>query len=190
VTASGPEALANAMTASRPAYDAAQKAGDAGERRRSVALASRDAHHRQRGDAAGGHLVWAYAWPPGAVGAEPVTRATRKATHGKSSLVIKEREKGDGRRVQEARAGLSRSGYSLDHGTACRERRDRPITEGNAAAREEVSCARNGGPAREESRRSADRLVSFAVDIDSTGSSPVKAQLAARLKSSLSGDGA
>ena len=42
VTASGLEALANAMTESRAAYDAAQPTEDAGERRRAVALASRD----------------------------------------------------------------------------------------------------------------------------------------------------
>jgi transcription elongation GreA/GreB family factor len=42
VTASGLEALTSAMTASRAAYDAAQKIEDAGERRRAVADASRD----------------------------------------------------------------------------------------------------------------------------------------------------
>jgi transcription elongation GreA/GreB family factor len=42
VTASGLEALTNAMTESRFAYDAAQKIEDVGERRRAVALASRD----------------------------------------------------------------------------------------------------------------------------------------------------
>src|SRR5271163_493621 len=42
VTASGPEALTNAMTESRTAYDAAQRIEDAGERRRAVAVASRD----------------------------------------------------------------------------------------------------------------------------------------------------
>jgi len=42
VTASGPEALTNAMTESRTAYDAAQRIEDAGERRRALAVASRD----------------------------------------------------------------------------------------------------------------------------------------------------
>ena len=42
VTASGLEALTNAMTESRAAYDAAQRIEDAGERRRAVAVASRD----------------------------------------------------------------------------------------------------------------------------------------------------
>ena len=42
VTASGLEALTNAMTESRTAYDAAQRIEDAGERRRAVAIASRD----------------------------------------------------------------------------------------------------------------------------------------------------
>ena len=42
VTASGLEALTNAMTESRAAYDAAQKIEDASERRRAVAVASRD----------------------------------------------------------------------------------------------------------------------------------------------------
>jgi hypothetical protein len=42
VTASGPEALTNGMTESRTAYDAAQRIEDAGERRRAVAVASRD----------------------------------------------------------------------------------------------------------------------------------------------------
>ena len=42
VTASGLEALTNAMTESRAAYDAAQQIEDAGERRRAVAAASRD----------------------------------------------------------------------------------------------------------------------------------------------------
>ena len=42
VTASGLEALAKAMTESRAAYDAAQQIEDAGERRRAVAVASRD----------------------------------------------------------------------------------------------------------------------------------------------------
>jgi transcription elongation GreA/GreB family factor len=42
VTASGLEALTNAMTVSRAAYDAAQRIEDAGERRRAVAVASRD----------------------------------------------------------------------------------------------------------------------------------------------------
>jgi|ERR1017187_6047674 transcription elongation GreA/GreB family factor len=42
VTASGLEALTNAMTESRTAYDAAQRIEDAGERRRAVAVASRD----------------------------------------------------------------------------------------------------------------------------------------------------
>ena len=42
VTASGLEALTNAMTESRAAYDAAQQIEDAGERRRAVAVASRD----------------------------------------------------------------------------------------------------------------------------------------------------
>jgi hypothetical protein len=38
----GLEALTNAMTESRTAYDAAQRIEDAGERRRAVAVASRD----------------------------------------------------------------------------------------------------------------------------------------------------
>jgi transcription elongation GreA/GreB family factor len=42
VTASGLEALTNAMRKSRTAYDAAQRIEDAGERRRAVAIASRD----------------------------------------------------------------------------------------------------------------------------------------------------
>ena len=42
VTASGLEALTNAMRESRTAYDAAQRIEDAGERRRAVAVASRD----------------------------------------------------------------------------------------------------------------------------------------------------
>jgi transcription elongation GreA/GreB family factor len=42
VTASGLEALTNAMSESRTAYDAAQRIEDAGERRRAVAVASRD----------------------------------------------------------------------------------------------------------------------------------------------------
>ena len=42
VTASGLEALTNAMRESRAAYDAAQRIEDAGERRRAVAVASRD----------------------------------------------------------------------------------------------------------------------------------------------------
>ena len=42
VTASGLEALTNAMTESRAADDAAQQIEDAGERRRAVAAASRD----------------------------------------------------------------------------------------------------------------------------------------------------
>jgi transcription elongation GreA/GreB family factor len=42
VTASGLEALTNAMTESRAAYDAAQKIEDLGDRRRAVAVASRD----------------------------------------------------------------------------------------------------------------------------------------------------
>ncbi len=42
VTASGLEALARALEESRAAYDAAQKIEDAGERRRAVAVASRD----------------------------------------------------------------------------------------------------------------------------------------------------
>ena len=42
VTASGLEALTNAMTESRTAYDAAQRIEDAGERRRAAAVASRD----------------------------------------------------------------------------------------------------------------------------------------------------
>jgi transcription elongation GreA/GreB family factor len=42
VTASGLEALTNAMTESRIAYDAAQKIEDVGEHRRAVAVASRD----------------------------------------------------------------------------------------------------------------------------------------------------
>jgi hypothetical protein len=42
VTASGLEALANAMRESRTAYDAAQRLEDAAERRRAVAVASRD----------------------------------------------------------------------------------------------------------------------------------------------------
>jgi hypothetical protein len=42
VTASGLEALTNAMTESRTAYDAAQRIEDAAERRRAVAVASRD----------------------------------------------------------------------------------------------------------------------------------------------------
>ena len=42
VTASGLEALTNAMRDSRTAYDAAQRLEDAGERRRAVAVASRD----------------------------------------------------------------------------------------------------------------------------------------------------
>ena len=42
VTASGLEALTNAMRDSRTAYDAAQQLEDAGERRRAVAVASRD----------------------------------------------------------------------------------------------------------------------------------------------------
>jgi transcription elongation GreA/GreB family factor len=42
VTGSGLEALTNAMTESRTAYDSAQRIEDAGERRRAVAVASRD----------------------------------------------------------------------------------------------------------------------------------------------------
>jgi transcription elongation GreA/GreB family factor len=42
VTALGLEALTNAMTESRAAYDAAQKIEDVSERRRAVAIASRD----------------------------------------------------------------------------------------------------------------------------------------------------
>jgi transcription elongation GreA/GreB family factor len=42
VTACGLEALTNAMTVSRAAYDAAQRIEDAGERRRAAAVASRD----------------------------------------------------------------------------------------------------------------------------------------------------
>jgi transcription elongation GreA/GreB family factor len=42
VTASGLEALTNAMSDSRTAYDAAQQLEDAGERRRAVAVASRE----------------------------------------------------------------------------------------------------------------------------------------------------
>ena len=42
VTASGLEALTNAMRESRTAYDAAQRIEDATERRRAVAVASRD----------------------------------------------------------------------------------------------------------------------------------------------------
>ena len=42
VTASGLEALTVAMRESRTAYDAAQRIEDAGERRRAVAVASRD----------------------------------------------------------------------------------------------------------------------------------------------------
>jgi hypothetical protein len=42
VTALGLEALTNAMTESRAAYDAAQKIEDAAERRHAVAVAARD----------------------------------------------------------------------------------------------------------------------------------------------------
>jgi transcription elongation GreA/GreB family factor len=42
VTASGLEALTNAMRESRAAYDAARQFEDAGERRRAIAVASRD----------------------------------------------------------------------------------------------------------------------------------------------------
>lgn len=42
VTASGLEALTNAMTQSRAAYDAAQKIEDVSQRRHAVAVASRD----------------------------------------------------------------------------------------------------------------------------------------------------
>jgi transcription elongation GreA/GreB family factor len=42
VTASGLEALTNAMRESRALYDAAQRIEDAAERRRAVAVASRD----------------------------------------------------------------------------------------------------------------------------------------------------
>ena len=42
VTASGLDALTNAMRESRTAYDAAQRIEDAAERRRAVAVASRD----------------------------------------------------------------------------------------------------------------------------------------------------
>jgi transcription elongation GreA/GreB family factor len=42
VTASGLEALTNAMRESRTAYEAAQRIDDAAERRRAVALAARD----------------------------------------------------------------------------------------------------------------------------------------------------
>ncbi len=45
VTASGLEALATAMKESRAAYDAAQRIEDVGERRRAVALASRDVRY-------------------------------------------------------------------------------------------------------------------------------------------------
>ena len=45
VTASGMEALTNAMTESRAAYDAAKQIEDAGERRRAVAVASRDTRY-------------------------------------------------------------------------------------------------------------------------------------------------
>ena len=42
VTASGLDALTNAMRESRTAYDAARRIEDAAERRRAVAVASRD----------------------------------------------------------------------------------------------------------------------------------------------------
>jgi transcription elongation GreA/GreB family factor len=42
VTASGLEALTNAMSESRTAYDVAQRIEDAGQRRRAVAVASRN----------------------------------------------------------------------------------------------------------------------------------------------------
>ena len=42
VTASGLEALTDAMSQSRTAYEAAQRIEDAGERRRAVVVASRD----------------------------------------------------------------------------------------------------------------------------------------------------
>jgi transcription elongation GreA/GreB family factor len=45
VTASGLEALTNAMSESRAAYDAAQRIEDAIERRRAVAVASRDVRY-------------------------------------------------------------------------------------------------------------------------------------------------
>ena len=45
VTASGLEALAKAMEESRAAYDAVQRIVDVGERRRAVALASRDVRY-------------------------------------------------------------------------------------------------------------------------------------------------
>jgi len=45
VTASGLNALTNAMRESRTAYDAAQRIEDAAERRRAVAVASRDMRH-------------------------------------------------------------------------------------------------------------------------------------------------
>jgi transcription elongation GreA/GreB family factor len=45
VTASGLEALTNAMRESRAAYDAAQRIEDAGERRRALAVASRETRY-------------------------------------------------------------------------------------------------------------------------------------------------
>jgi len=45
-----------------------------------------------------------------------------------------------------------------------RARGNRPATQGNGAAREEVSCARNGALACKESGRSVDRLVSLPLD--------------------------
>ncbi len=55
-TASGLEALTKAMGESRAAYDAAQRIEDAGERRRAVAVASRDMRYFA-GRLASAHLV-------------------------------------------------------------------------------------------------------------------------------------
>jgi hypothetical protein len=48
----------------------------------------------------------------------------------------------------------------FDYGTTPRAGRNRPVTEGNVAAREAVSCARNGAPARKDGR-SPQSLITF-----------------------------
>ena len=73
-----------------------------------------------------------------------------------------ERKIGDGREVQGTGAGLSRGGYLLDYGEAQRRLRNRPIVEGNVAAREKVLGARNGETACKESRRSSAELANPA----------------------------
>ncbi len=93
-------------------------------------------------------LVRARAYAGGRAPTGALTHAKRCARK-----IIKEHEEGDGLRVQGARAGLSRGGHLLDRRTARRGRR--PVTQRNVAAREEVSCARNGAPACKESGSSS-----------------------------------